>query len=162
MTAEELYREYHSLVRARLRRLGIARKDVDDATQDVFFAVHTSLHTYDGQVPIKHWLMGVTRNTCLQAFRRSQVRARETLQPVEEFSEGACDLSDFESARDANRILHELWPSLTLREQDLALSYLGAENLNDVMREKGCKENPLRMMLRRIRAKARSMKGAQL
>ena len=39
-----------------LRRLGVAERDRDDITSEVFFRVHERLHTYDASRPIRPWL----------------------------------------------------------------------------------------------------------
>src|SRR5579862_3107363 len=39
-----------------LRRLGVAERDRDDVTSEVFFRVHERFHTYDASRPIRPWL----------------------------------------------------------------------------------------------------------
>lgn len=41
-----------------LRRLSVARADVEDLAHDVFLAVHQELHRYDRARPLRPWLFG--------------------------------------------------------------------------------------------------------
>jgi len=52
----ELFETYFDFVWANVRRLGVARDQVDDAVQDVFLAVHRRLPEFEGRASVKTWL----------------------------------------------------------------------------------------------------------
>jgi RNA polymerase sigma-70 factor, ECF subfamily len=61
-----------------LRRLGVARADVEDIAHDVFLAVLKQLDTYDPSRPVKPWLFGFAFRVASQ-YRRKARR----LEPLE-------------------------------------------------------------------------------
>jgi len=66
-----VYRQHHDLVWRSLRALGVDAGMTDDATQDVFMVVHRRLHDYDGQTPLRRWVLGITRNVAAKYRQRS-------------------------------------------------------------------------------------------
>lgn len=76
------FRDHHDFVWRSLAHLGVRSDAIDDAVQDVFVIVHRRGHAYDGRVPLRHWLYGITRNVALKHRERSaraQARARHDL-----------------------------------------------------------------------------------
>ncbi|MFN7147178.1 MAG: RNA polymerase sigma factor, partial [Myxococcota bacterium] len=57
---EAVYEERFDYVCHALWRLGVPKRDIEDVAQEVFIAVHRSLHTYDPGRPFLPWLYGVT------------------------------------------------------------------------------------------------------
>ena len=48
-----------------------------DAAQEVFLKVHRSLGDFDGRSAFSTWLYRITRNVCLDMFRRGRKRAEQ-------------------------------------------------------------------------------------
>ena len=69
-TFVEVYEAHVRFVWRTLRRLGVADKDCDDATQDVFLVVHRKLPEFRPEAPLKHWLFRVTSRIA-RDYRRS-------------------------------------------------------------------------------------------
>lgn len=69
---ELLYERYlprvYGYVRKRLRN----RADVEEAVQDVFFAVFSSLHSYRGEAPFAAWVLGIARRTVGNRFKKKR------------------------------------------------------------------------------------------
>ena len=69
---ECLYERYlprvYGYVRKRLR----IRADVEEAVQDVFFAVFSSLASFRGEAPFAAWLLGIARRTVANRFKKKQ------------------------------------------------------------------------------------------
>jgi len=59
-TFERVFEEQFSYVWSTLRRFGVAERDLEDVTQEVFVRVHTQLCHYDPERPIRPWLFGIT------------------------------------------------------------------------------------------------------
>jgi RNA polymerase sigma factor (sigma-70 family) len=53
------------------------RQDAEDVTQEVLLRIFRSLHRWDGQRPLKPWIMGITVNRCrtwlTQRMRRPEL-----------------------------------------------------------------------------------------
>jgi len=64
-----------------LRRLGVARADVEDMAHDVFVAVLKQFDTYDPARPIKPWLFGFAFRVA--SHYRRKARRVETLEEPE-------------------------------------------------------------------------------
>lgn len=77
VTFEAVFRAHYSYVHHSLRRLGIARRDLDDVAQDVFVTVHRILADYDGSRPMRPWLFGVAYRHALRARDRAHVRREQ-------------------------------------------------------------------------------------
>lgn len=67
-----LYERYlprvYGYVRKRLRN----RADIEDAVQDVFFAVFSSLESFRGEAPFAAWVLGIARRTVANRFKKKQ------------------------------------------------------------------------------------------
>lgn len=69
---ETLYQRYFKRIYGFLdRRLG-NRADTEETTQEVFFNVFTSLHSYRGDAPFAAWIFGLTRRTLSARFKRKR------------------------------------------------------------------------------------------
>jgi RNA polymerase sigma-70 factor (ECF subfamily) len=77
------FREHHDFVHRTLGALGVDPDALEDAAQDVFVVVHRRLPDYDGRVPIRGWIFGITRRVAHDA-RRSSRRRRARLALVED------------------------------------------------------------------------------
>lgn len=70
-----------------LRRLGVARADVEDIAHDVFLAVLKQLDTYDPSRPVKPWLFGFAFRVASQYRRKA--RRLEPLESPERIADTA-------------------------------------------------------------------------
>jgi RNA polymerase sigma-70 factor (ECF subfamily) len=77
---QELHRQYYSVVRAFLRRLGVQERDVEDACQEVFVRLHRSLGSFRGESELKTWLYRVCVTEAGRLRRR--LRAWEAARSV--------------------------------------------------------------------------------
>jgi RNA polymerase sigma-70 factor (ECF subfamily) len=64
-----------------LRRLGVADRDLDDAAQEVFVAVHAHFGEYDPARPPRPWLMAFAFNTASNYRRLARHRHERVEQP---------------------------------------------------------------------------------
>jgi RNA polymerase sigma-70 factor (ECF subfamily) len=74
----DVHAEHAGFVWKLLQRFGVRDADREDVLQEVFVAVHQSLHTFDGSAAMTTWLYAVTRNVA-SAWRRRAFRRREDL-----------------------------------------------------------------------------------
>lgn len=77
------FREHYAFVHRTLCALGVDPGAIDDAAQEVFMVVHRRLADYDGRVPIRGWIFGITRRVA-HDVRRSSQRRRARIALVEE------------------------------------------------------------------------------
>lgn len=117
-----LYERHFSLVWRSLRRLGVAKSQVEDAVQDVFLVAHRKLHEYEGRSAPSTWLYGIALRVA-KDYRRAEARrerrtARLTREQESEpaASEGPADAL---ARKEANRLLHELLDLLPADEREL-------------------------------------------
>ncbi|MBK7076226.1 MAG: sigma-70 family RNA polymerase sigma factor [Myxococcales bacterium] len=71
-----IYRHYLDYVWHSVRRLGVAERDLEDVTHEVFIAVHRKLADYDRARPIKPWLFGFAFRV-VSDYRRAPARRAE-------------------------------------------------------------------------------------
>jgi RNA polymerase sigma-70 factor (ECF subfamily) len=80
---ESIYREHFRFVWRSLRRLGIAERDLEDATHDVFVVVHKKLAGFEPRAKITTWLFAICLRTASD-WRRSPRSTRELLIAADE------------------------------------------------------------------------------
>lgn len=81
-----------------LRRLGVARADVEDMAHDVFVAVLKQFDTYDPSRPIKPWLFGFAFRIASQ-YRRKARRVQALEEPEKLVDAGKRPDAHYETAR---------------------------------------------------------------
>src|SRR2546427_6878834 len=52
--------------------------EAEDLTQDIFLKIFRSLHTFDSRANFQTWLISVSRNLCIDHYRRVR-KERETI-----------------------------------------------------------------------------------
>ena len=71
---------HHAFLRARLRGLGVAEANLDDAAQDVYEVLVRRIGDYDSRFSLRQWLAGVARKVA----RRHRERERRAPLPIDE------------------------------------------------------------------------------
>lgn len=77
-----IYREEVAFVWNRLRRLGVAERDIEDKVHDVFVIVHQKLQSYDRSRPLRPWLAGISVRVAI-AHHRGAHQRRVVLEEVD-------------------------------------------------------------------------------
>lgn len=74
---EEAWTELVDLYGSRIFNLALhfatSREEAEDLTQDVFVRLHQGLRTYRGEVPLIAWALRLSRNLCIDHFRRTRL-----------------------------------------------------------------------------------------
>jgi len=52
------------------------REDAEDLTQEVFVRLHRSLGSYRGEVPLAGWALRLSRNLCIDHYRKTRLERR--------------------------------------------------------------------------------------
>ncbi|HMJ51404.1 MAG TPA: sigma-70 family RNA polymerase sigma factor [Polyangiaceae bacterium] len=74
MTVERIYELYADFVFRTLRALGMPARDVADAMQEVFLAVHRTLPGFEARCSMKTWLFTICRSVARDRRRRAHER----------------------------------------------------------------------------------------
>jgi RNA polymerase sigma-70 factor (ECF subfamily) len=85
---DALYEEHFPLVWRTARRLGVPESAAADVVQDVFLVVHRRLADYDGQTPVKYWLLGIVTRV-VTGHRRTYFRKDSRCVPPDVDKDGA-------------------------------------------------------------------------
>jgi len=67
---DELVRRYEQRVRDCARRMSLDRQDAEDAVQEIFLRMVTSLPRFQGKSAFATWMYRLSHNTCIDAFRK--------------------------------------------------------------------------------------------
>ncbi len=59
LSFDAIYEEHFDFVWRTARRLGVPDASAEDVVQDAFLVLHRRLGAYDGETPIKMWLLGI-------------------------------------------------------------------------------------------------------
>ena len=101
---ERLMREHLDAVYGHALRFFGDNATAEDAAQEVFVKVYRSLDDFDGRAAFSTWLYRVTRNVCLDMFRRGKRQASpvDPLElpqtPVGDFADASATSTDLERA----------------------------------------------------------------
>lgn len=67
---DAIYDAHFDFVWRTARRLGVPESAADDVVQDTFVVLHRRLAEYDGETPIRRWLMGIVTRVVADHRRR--------------------------------------------------------------------------------------------
>ncbi len=87
-----------------LARLGVAREDVEDVSQEVFIVVHRRLADFEGRSSLRTWIYGIAQR-CASEYRRR--RARPAGEPADELAIDPAQVAQL-AMRDARALLDRL------------------------------------------------------
>jgi RNA polymerase sigma-70 factor (ECF subfamily) len=94
-----------------LRRFGVRRADLEDASHEVFLVVHRRLTDFDPSRPVRPWLAGICFRVASDQRRRAHARREVTsgdLEPEDESKGPEALLEDQERRSLVNRALESL------------------------------------------------------
>ena len=111
---EMLVRRHLGAVYGHALRFFGERGTAEDAAQEVFVKVYRSLAEFDGRSEFSTWLFRVTRNVCLDIFRRDRRRA----QPVDPADLPQAETADFADAAVLSAALEQAVRALQPEERD--------------------------------------------
>lgn len=102
--------QHTAYLRARLRGLGVAEANLDDAVQDVFEVLVRRLGDYDSRFSLRQWMAGVARRVA----RRHRERALRAPEPVDEaaLASGGPDPERWTSRQEALAVLRSFLEQL--------------------------------------------------
>jgi RNA polymerase sigma-70 factor (ECF subfamily) len=73
-TFRTVFEREHGYVWHSLRRLGVAERDLEDVTHDVFVVVHRKLDQYDAARALRPWLFGIAARVASDYRRKASHR----------------------------------------------------------------------------------------
>lgn len=116
---DTLYAEHFRFVWRSLRRLGVLESLLDDASQDVFVAVHRHLHAYEPRCSPRAWLFAIARRVASD-YRRS-ARRKGGLAPLSSMAPAGPAHGPAESAtrNQASRIVLEFLEQLEPSQREV-------------------------------------------
>lgn len=85
---DELVGRYEQRVRDCARRMSLDRQDAEDAVQEIFLRMVSSLPRFQGKSAFATWMYRLSHNTCIDAFRRGTRDKEHRLTTVAKDEEG--------------------------------------------------------------------------
>lgn len=99
------------------------REEAEELTQDIFLRLHQNLRRYDGEVPLAAWTLRLSRNLCIDHYRRTRRERRSAAVP-EEILEHFAAADDVEAAAQHRERLHAVYCSLEEMPEETACALL--------------------------------------
>jgi RNA polymerase sigma-70 factor (ECF subfamily) len=143
------FAEHHAFIRGRLRGLGVAEADLDDAAQDVFEVLVRRIADYDEQYAVRGWMAGMARRVA----RRYRERGKRAVVPIDEERVVASEGPEEQLARgEAWRVLREFLDELDPdRWAVFVLSEVEGLRGSEIAAELGVNQNTVYARLRSAR-----------
>jgi len=91
-----LFQRYHTAVSGFFFRKGFSSEDCRDLTQDVFFAVYTSVKNLRSEGAFVTWLFSIANNTALRHWERQKKHSRLQLVPSRDVTDDSQAASEVE------------------------------------------------------------------
>nr|WP_217910003.1 RNA polymerase sigma factor [Pseudenhygromyxa sp. WMMC2535] len=149
---EALYHEHFAFVWRTLRRFGVPRGQLEDASQDVFVIVHRRFGAWSKHASVRAWLHGVARRVASN-HRRGLERHQRKLAAVAAREPPA--LRPIEERVSARHRLERVAEAIAALEPDRREVYVLIEvegmRAQEVADALGCKLNTVYSRLRRAR-----------
>jgi RNA polymerase sigma-70 factor (ECF subfamily) len=148
---EALYQEHFAFVWRTLRRFGVPRALLDDATQDVFVVAHRRFGVWEQQASVRVWLHGVAKRVASKHRRGIDRHDRKVAAlPTPEGPRRLDDhLADRDQLERIARAIETLEPE---RRQVYVLAELEGFSAPEIAEALECKLNTVYSRLRRARA----------
>jgi RNA polymerase sigma-70 factor, ECF subfamily len=102
---EELLRKYQDRIHNVCRYLLHDREDAQDAAQDVFLKVYSSLKTYRSDSSLYTWLYRIAVNTCLDYNKKSRPEPFGEESTVDDFPSGQPSAERLYHSKEAGRAI---------------------------------------------------------
>jgi len=93
--------------------------DADDLTQEIFLRLHRSLRSYRGDVPLAGWALRLSRNLCIDHYRRAR-HERRAVALSEEVLARLPAADDPQAEAQRRQQLQEVYRALEEMPEDLA------------------------------------------
>lgn len=148
---EALYHEHFAFVWRTLRRFGVPRAALDDATQDVFIVAHRRFGIWEQQSSVRVWLHGVAKRVASKHRRGLDRHDRKIAAlPIPERPRQLDEhLADRDELERIARAIDRLEPE---RRQVYVLAELEGFSAPEIAEALECKLNTVYSRLRRARA----------
>lgn len=96
-----------------------ASEEAEDLTQEVFLRLHQNLRQYRGDVPLTAWALRLSRNLCIDHYRRTR-RERASARVPEEILQYLPSGDDPQAEAQARERLRAVYSALEEMPEDLA------------------------------------------
>lgn len=151
-TFDEVYERYFPFVWRSLAVLGVPESRLEDASQDVFVAVHGGLERFEGRSRLTTWLYGIARNVAHEHIRR-RIRERKEAEELAHVPAREVETPEDEArTAESRRILLELLGQLDPAKREIfALVEIEQVPVKDVAEMLKLKENTVWSRLRLAR-----------
>lgn len=153
---DDFYVRFVPLVRKAVQKHGYGlESDAEDIVQDAFLALHSDLHRYDSQYKLSQFVWIVTKQVCVDHYRRSKASKRDgRTVPVDHHDGGEEGYLMLESVQDPQE--EELERSQQTALLKAAFRRLGAK-CKEVLRLRYLEELPFKEIANVLGANKKSL-----
>jgi RNA polymerase sigma-70 factor (ECF subfamily) len=100
-----------------------SREEAEDLTQEIFVRLYQNLRTYRGEVPLLGWTLRLSRNLCIDHYRRTR-RERRWHRVTEAVLEQLPSVRDFEAEAQRRQHLEAVYSALSQLPEEHAEAVL--------------------------------------
>lgn len=166
---EDAWRDLVAAHGARIYNLALqfarSREEAEDLTQEIFLRLYQNLRGYRGEVPFAGWALRLSRNLCIDHYRRSREERRAAMLPAEvlESIAGPADPhADVQRSRERREIERALAALPLELAEILVLRDLQGWTVAEAAAALAVPEGTVKSRLHRARAAARGLLAPSL
>jgi RNA polymerase sigma-70 factor, ECF subfamily len=115
-TFVRIFEEQLAYVWSTLKRFGVADRDLEDVTQEVFVRVHAQLSQYDPERPLRPWLFGIALGVASNYGRLARHRT-ELVAEVTHVSDPAPRADESLAEKQDRALVHEALQSVPVHHR---------------------------------------------
>ena len=151
MSFEKLYLEFFETIFSTSFSITKNREDAQDMTHDILLKINDKLDLFKGDSSLKSWIIAITRNHCIDYFRKEQNFRYSSISDANDLFE---DVSDNLTGVDLSLYLSATLNQLNDTEKKLiVLKYFEKTSIKDIQKISGLGESAIKMKLKRTREK---------
>ena len=158
---DEVYQRYFKRVYAFLDKRLPNKADTEEATQEVFINIFSSLDSFRGEAPFAAWIFGLTRRTLAARFRRKRHPTVPLFEEDEDVSYSsltaggqpeATPLENYEFSERAAQLSHVLENEISpVQRQLFEMHHLESKSISEIAKALSRSEDSVKSSLYRTR-----------
>lgn len=149
-----LYKRYSSKVYAKCISMLKDETAAQDAVQDIFMKVLTSLSKFSGKSKFSSWLFSISYNYCIDIIRKSKKNKSVSIEKLVDVKDEGTDIEDHMVMETKYEQLKIIIEELPIKDKAILLmKYLDGMSIREIGANMNKSESAIKMQIKRAKQK---------